>query len=68
MLIVLVAVGTIVYANDKVTICHATGSVKNPYVVITVSANGLNGHSYHANDVIPMPATGCPGAGGGPEI
>lgn len=28
----------------KVTICHKTGSETNPWVIITISANGLNGH------------------------
>lgn len=46
--------------NEKITICHATGSSKNPYVLITVSVNGLNGHGKHARDIIPAPAEGCP--------
>jgi hypothetical protein len=45
---------------DKIMICHATGSVKNPYVLITVDINGLNGHNQHAGDIIPAPAAGCP--------
>jgi hypothetical protein len=44
----------------KITICHATGSAKNPYVLITISVNGLNGHDKHARDIIPAPAGGCP--------
>lgn len=53
--------GTAVLNNDgKVTICHATGSSKNPYNLITVSVNGLNGHDKHAGDIIPAPADGCP--------
>ena len=51
---------TLVTDNDKITICHATSSKKNPYVQITISANGLNGHDKHAGDIIPMPAGGCP--------
>ncbi|WP_181365232.1 hypothetical protein, partial [Arthrobacter sp. HMWF013] len=33
--------------NDghKITICHATGSEKNPYVVVTIDLHGLNGHA-----------------------
>ena len=52
--------------NDKVTLCHATGSASNPYVEITVSAAGAeNGHGKHAGDIIPAPAEGCPtGAAG----
>jgi hypothetical protein len=43
-------------AKDKVTICHATGSATNPYVVITPSKQGvLNGHVGHQDgrDIIP---------------
>jgi hypothetical protein len=46
--------------GGKVTICHATGSAKNPYVEITIDVNGLSGHDTHANDIIPAPAGGCP--------
>ena len=50
-----------VEVNDgKITICHATGSDKNPYREITVSIQGLNGHDKHENDIIPMPVGGCP--------
>jgi hypothetical protein len=48
------------FSGDKITICHATGSDKNPYNEITVSVNGLNGHGKHDGDIIPMPAGGCP--------
>lgn len=47
--------------DKKITICHRTGSEKNPYVNITISINGLNGHDKHAGDIIPAPAGGCPG-------
>ena len=47
-------------SGDKITICHATGSKTNPYVEITVSVNGLNGHDKHQGDIIPMPEGGCP--------
>jgi len=46
--------------NDTVSICHATESKKNPYVLITVNVNGLNGHGTHEGDIIPAPANGCP--------
>ena len=49
-------------SGDKITICHATGSKTNPYVEITVSVNGLNGHGDHEGDIIPAPAGGCPGS------
>jgi len=44
----------------QITICHATGSTKNPFVLITVSVNGLNGHDGHPRDIIPAPSGGCP--------
>ncbi|MBT2512642.1 hypothetical protein [Arthrobacter sp. ISL-30] len=48
---------------DKITICHATGSEKNPHVEITVSENALNGHgrgqAVHEHDIIPAAAGGC---------
>ena len=47
-------------ANQKITICHATGSSKHPYVMITIDINGLNGHKNHPHDIIPAPAGGCP--------
>lgn len=44
--------------NDKkITICHATGSEKKPYQVLTISLQGLNGHGgdhhQHSEDIIP---------------
>ena len=37
--------------NKKITICHATGSEKNPFVEITISNNGwLNGHKGHQDN------------------
>lgn len=57
--------------NERVTICHATASAKNPYVVQTVSASALGGggrsdHSAHAGDIIP-PVNGHDGLNWGPE-
>jgi hypothetical protein len=47
--------------NGKITLCHATGSTVNPYVEITVSVAGAtNGHTKHSEDIIPIPAEGCP--------
>ena len=55
-----VALGFQTVANatpaPKVTLCHATGSETNPYVVITVAAAGAyNGHiaHQHSEDIIP---------------
>jgi len=46
---------------QQITICHATGAEKNPYVEITISEQGvLNGHLPHHDDIIPAPAGGCP--------
>ena len=56
-------------ANDgKTTICHATGSAKNPYVRITVSNSALAEHRAHqgGRDIIPATA-GCVRPGGGPS-
>lgn len=50
----------LVIDDGKITICHATGSKKNPYNEITVSVNGLNGHDKHEKDIIPAPVGGCP--------
>jgi outer membrane biosynthesis protein TonB len=47
--------------EGRITICHATASATNPFVEITVSVNGLEGHGDHTNDIIPAPAGGCPG-------
>lgn len=56
-------------SDDKVTICHRTNSDKNPYVLITVSENAVNGqgNNDHTNhvvddnhsraDIIPAPFT-----------
>lgn len=48
--------------GKKVTICHATGSTTNPYVVITVDESALPAHRDHqeGEDIIPAPAAGCP--------
>jgi hypothetical protein len=39
-------------SNDKQTICHATNSDTNPYVVITPNKNGdLDGHAKHTGPI-----------------
>jgi hemolysin type calcium-binding protein len=49
-------------AGDTVTICHATGSLTHPYVVITVSKAAVAAHKEHQDrrDIVPAPAKGCP--------
>src|SRR5438105_164952 len=47
------AIGTITATNNahnKVTICHATGSKTNPYVVITPDASGVIDGQYAHQD------------------
>lgn len=49
-------------AGEKVTICHATSSATNPYVIITVARKAcLNGHLGHAGDILPDCAGVCGG-------
>ena len=50
---------TIAKGGDKITICHATGSETNPFVEITISTAGLNGHTLYEGDIIPAPEEGC---------
>ena len=39
--------------DDKVGVCHATGSASNPYVHIVVDRSGWdNGHSKHEGDFL----------------
>jgi hypothetical protein len=50
--------------QDKVTICHRTGSESNPFVVITIARAGWeNGHSKHEGDRIIQPGETCTQAG-----
>src|SRR5438552_1861437 len=46
-------------AENRVTICHRTGSESNPYVVITIDENALPAHLEHG-DLYPVPVNGCP--------
>lgn len=51
--------GFVYAAEQKITVCHATQSSTNPYVMIKVAASALNGLD-HAGDFIPAPgATDC---------
>ena len=42
------------------TVCHATGDPANPYNGITVTSAELAVHIGHPDDIIPIPAGGCP--------
>ena len=45
--------------DDKVEICHATGSATKPYQQQQVSVSAcINGHGDHVNDFV-APITGC---------
>ena len=43
----------------KVTICHRTSSLTNPYNTITVGESAIPAHTGHG-DIIPAPPGGCP--------
>ena len=59
--------------NPDVTICHATGSVSNPFVTIHTSGNAINGHfenngtpkDGHETDLLFEGDVDCPTGGGG---
>ena len=60
----LVASATVAHAVDepidedeKVRLCHRTGSDANPYVLVEVPPNEVAGHVDHPEDIIP-PSTG----------
>ena len=46
--------------DGKVTICHRTASVKNPYVEMTIDQNAVlrRGHDTHTGGVFPTPGWG----------
>src|SRR3954470_1409940 len=43
-------------SNNKVSICHRTGSAVNPYVQITVSKVGADAHLKHHDGTLNWPA------------
>jgi hypothetical protein len=54
--------------NGKTTICHATSSATNPYVLIKVSESAcINGHAGHPGDFIDVNGGTCNGAACLPE-
>jgi hypothetical protein len=46
--------------SGRVSLCHRTGSLTNPYVEITISCHALRAHQAHG-DIYPVPPEGCPG-------
>lgn len=61
-----------VYAGEqKIQVCHTTGSAKNPYVLIKVSVRALDALENGGDFILPAGATSCtklpppPPAGGG---
>jgi hypothetical protein len=54
--------------NGKTTICHATSSTKNPYVLIKVSESAcVNAHASHPRDFIDVSGGNCNNAACLPE-
>ena len=43
------------------TICHYTDDEADPYVAVTIPANGYSPHFDEELDIIPAPSTGCDG-------
>ncbi len=54
------AIGNRTSTTKPLTICHATDDPANPYEELTVKSAELNVHREHPNDIIPVPANGCP--------
>ena len=53
--------------NEKVTICHMTGSENNPYVRIKISVNALDEHMINHGDSGVDADGNCPGSGPDPD-
>jgi hypothetical protein len=56
--------GASAQSGATVLICEATGNPAAPYVEIRVSQADLANSSAGEGDIIPAPASGCPGANG----
>ena len=59
----LILVVTLVVActpNSKITFCHATGDVANPYEELTIALAQVNDYISQSNNFYPVPANGCP--------
>ena len=62
----LLIAGAVFADNDKVGVCHVTGSEKNPVVMISVSSSAVDAHLAHGDHLVPPGADDCSG-GGDPE-
>lgn len=50
--------------NGRTRVCHATGSTRNPYVIINVATNACaSGHANHPRDYIAVDDPDCSGQG-----
>ena len=56
------AYAIIAFAGEKVTICHATYSLSDPYEELIVSLGALDEYMQNEDNIIPAPSSGCPGA------
>lgn len=63
--IVILVLGLAIFANtaaaksEKVSVCHETGSSKNPLVLISVSKNALSSHLNHGDFILPEDMINC---------
>ncbi|MDO8624152.1 MAG: hypothetical protein Q7R54_02240 [bacterium] len=52
-------------AGNKVSVCHVTGSVTNPMILVSVSSNAVAAHLGHGDFLLPSGAAICSDDGGG---
>ena len=54
------------FAQDRIEICHTTGSEKSPWQIITVSERSWESKHEAHGDKYPVPAGGCDAVEGPP--